>query len=330
MSEEREKIVGVNLGNWLVLEKWMQPFLFEENCAEDEVWLNRKVPAKKLRPLMKKHRDTYIEEADFAKIAAHGINAVRLPVPYFVFGDRKPYSGCIEYVDQAMDYAEKYGLKVLIDLHTVPGGQNSYDNGGITGVCKWHRNPKEVAYVLYVLERLGKRYGHRKGLLGIEVLNEPISFRVYLFAPSRKQALDQGEAIGSSHVPMRFLKTFYKEAYETLRAVMDPEKLIVFHDGFRLSRWKDFFVKNGMKNVMLDVHVYLWVLDSFLHLHNLLPYQLLLRFTNARSSGRDAIRRCWWGNGACATAWRIAMGNLPMKKTKHGVKRSTGGLRGCS
>ncbi len=47
MSEEREKIVGVNLGNWLVLEKWMQPFLFEENCAEDEVWLNRKVPAKK-------------------------------------------------------------------------------------------------------------------------------------------------------------------------------------------------------------------------------------------------------------------------------------------
>lgn len=236
MSEERKKIVGVNLGNWLVLEKWMQPFLFEENCAEDEVWLNRKVPAKKLRPLMKKHRDTYIEEADFAKIAAHGINAVRLPVPYFVFGDRKPYSGCIEYVDQAMDYAEKYGLKVLIDLHTVPGGQNSYDNGGITGVCKWHRNPKEVAYVLYVLERLGKRYGHRKGLLGIEVLNEPISFRVYLFAPSRKQALDQGEAIGSSHVPMRFLKTFYKEAYETLRAVMAPEKLIVFHDGFRLSR----------------------------------------------------------------------------------------------
>ena len=115
MSEERKKIVGVNLGNWLVLEKWMQPFLFEENCAEDEVWLNRKVPAKKLRPLMKKHRDTYIEETDFAKIAAHGINAVRLPVPYFVFGDRKPYSGCIEYVDQAMDYAEKYGLKVLID-----------------------------------------------------------------------------------------------------------------------------------------------------------------------------------------------------------------------
>lgn len=135
------------------------------------------------------------------KIAAHGINAVRLPVPYFVFGDRKPYSGCIEYVDQAMDYAEKYGLKVLIDLHTVPAGRTAMTTAASPVSGKWHRNPKEVAYVLYVLERLGKRYGHRKGLLGIEVLNEPISFRVYLFAPSRKQALDQGEAIGSSHVP---------------------------------------------------------------------------------------------------------------------------------
>ena len=74
MSEER-KIVGVNLGNWFVLEKWMRPFLFEENCAEDEVWLNRKVPAKKRVRDDEKNRDTYIEEVDFAKIAAHGINA---------------------------------------------------------------------------------------------------------------------------------------------------------------------------------------------------------------------------------------------------------------
>ena len=150
--------------------------LFEENCAEDEVWLNRKVPAKKLRPLMKKHRDTYIEEADFAKIAAHGINAVRLPVPYFVFGDRKPYSGCIEYVGSGDGLCGKVWVKGADRSAYRAGRQNSYDNGGITGVCKWHRNPKEVAYVLYVLERLGKRYGHRKGLLGIEVLNEPSAF----------------------------------------------------------------------------------------------------------------------------------------------------------
>lgn len=34
-----EKINGVNLGNWLVLEKWMCPALFDSTTAEDEYYL---------------------------------------------------------------------------------------------------------------------------------------------------------------------------------------------------------------------------------------------------------------------------------------------------
>ena len=41
-----DKIIGTNLGNWLVLEKWMQPFIFKGTGAEDETWLNRNVPKK--------------------------------------------------------------------------------------------------------------------------------------------------------------------------------------------------------------------------------------------------------------------------------------------
>ena len=32
-------IKGVNLGNWLVLEKWMSPHLFDGTMAEDEYYL---------------------------------------------------------------------------------------------------------------------------------------------------------------------------------------------------------------------------------------------------------------------------------------------------
>ena len=139
-----DKIIGTNLGNWLVLEKWMQPFIFQGTGAEDETWLNRNVPKEKLWPMMKQHRDTYVTEEDFNNIASHGLNTVRIPVPYFIFGDREPYSGCIEYLDKAFEWAEKYGLKVLVDLHTAPGCQNSYDNGGLMGVCKWSQMPDEV------------------------------------------------------------------------------------------------------------------------------------------------------------------------------------------
>lgn len=32
--------------------------------------------------------------------------------------------------------------------------QNGFDNGGISGVCKWAQLPDEVEFVLSVLERL--------------------------------------------------------------------------------------------------------------------------------------------------------------------------------
>ena len=179
-----KQIHGTNLGNWLVLEKWMSPELFEGTGAEDETWLARKLTADQFAAKLRQHRDTYITEEDFRFIAEHGLDTVRLPVTYGVFGDRPPLTGAIEYVDKALDWAEKYGLRVLLDLHTVPYSQNGYDNGGITGVCKWCKYPDEVEFALTVLERLAERYAERPGLYGIEVLNEPISWIVYITAPS--------------------------------------------------------------------------------------------------------------------------------------------------
>ena len=273
-----DKIIGTNLGNWLVLEKWMQPFIFKGTRAEDETWLNRNVPQEKLWPMMKEHRDTYVTEEDFQNIASHGLNTVRIPVPYFIFGDREPYSGCIEYLDKAFDWAGKYGLKVLVDLHTAPGGQNSYDNGGIEGVCKWSQQPDEVEFVLTVLERLAMRYRDREELFGIEVLNEPISFSVYMTAPSRKKAADKEEAKGSRHVSSRFLKKFYVQAYGRLRKILPEEKVIVFHDGFRLGMWKDFFVKHHMKNVMIDTHIYIQAMEDVTHIHSFWAYRAFIAY----------------------------------------------------
>ena len=66
-------------------------------------------------------------------------------------------------------------------------------------MCKWSKNPEEVEFVLTVLERLAKRYGKRKGLWGIEVLNEPITESVWeLFdVPNRYPAVDKEMAAGS-------------------------------------------------------------------------------------------------------------------------------------
>lgn len=273
-----DKIRGVNLGNWLVLEKWMQPELFEESGEEDETWLNRKSDPVMLAEKITAHRDTYVTENDFENIAKHGLNMVRIPIPYFLFGDRPPFAGCVSYIDNAFDWAEKNGLQILLDLHTTPGSQNGYDNGGICGVCKWCRQPDEVKFVLNVLERVAQRYGERKGLYGIEVVNEPISFPVWMTSPTRKKAKDKEEAKGSGYVPMKFLKTFYMEAYNKLRNILPEEKVICFHDGFRLMGWQRFFKKHKMKNVILDTHIYIFAMENFFPIHEKWVYDCYVSF----------------------------------------------------
>lgn len=193
-----------------------------------------------------------------------GMDTVRIPVPYFIFGDREPFIGCIEELDKAFNWAERYGLKILIDLHTAPEGQNGFDNGGICGVCKWAQNPDEVEFVHTVLERLAKRYGHREGLWGIEAINEPIMEGMWeLFdVPNRYPAVDKEMAKGSGPISQAFLKTFYEEAYFRVRKYMPEEKYFVFHDGFNLTAWKDFMRDPKYVNVVLDTHQYLMVAES--------------------------------------------------------------------
>ena len=252
-------IKGVNLGNWLVLEKWMSPALFEGTTAEDEYYLPRQLTKEVYEARIRVHRSEYITERDFAVIKSYGMNAVRIPVPYFIFGDCEPFIGCIRELDKAMNWAEKYGLQVLIDLHTVPGSQNGFDNGGLSGVCKWAQQEESVAFTLDVLERLAQRYAKTESLWGIEIVNEPLTKAAWdvFDIMERYKAADPDMAAGSAPVELDFLKTFYVEAYRRMRKYLPKEKVIVFHDGFDLFAWKDFMREEEFVNVVLDTHQYL-------------------------------------------------------------------------
>lgn len=257
-------VKGVNLGNWLVLEKWMSPALFEGTTAEDEYYLPRQLSKEVYEARIKIHRAEYITERDFTRIKSMGMDAVKIPVPYFIFGDREPFIGCVEELDKAFCWAEKYGLQILIDLHTAPDSQNGFDNGGISGVCKWSQEPDEVEFELSVLERLAKRYGTRPGLWGIEILNEPILEDMWktMDVANRYKPADPEKARGSRPNTMEFIRSFYLEAYDRIRKYMPDEKYVVIHDAFELKAWKEFMREDKYKNVVLDTHQYLMVAEA--------------------------------------------------------------------
>ena len=115
-----KKLRGVNLGGWLVLEKWITPSLFEGLEATDETTYCAEL-GERADTLLKQHWNSYITREDFAWLAKTGINAVRLPVGHWLFGADYPYHrsygearhpfvvGGLDIVDKVFDWAEEFG-----------------------------------------------------------------------------------------------------------------------------------------------------------------------------------------------------------------------------
>ncbi len=232
MVERKGPLKGVNLGGWLVLEKWMTPSVFAGVSAEDEYGLCQ-TTASAIQRRIRRHRDTFITLNDFVWMREHGIQAVRLPVGYWVFGGEGPFLPTVEYVDRAFQWAEQTGLKILLDLHAAPGSQNGWDHSGQGGACNWHTDERNIIKTLEVLLGLTRRYGRHKSLLGIELLNEP-----------------------KWTVPRRPLLKYYEAGYRIVRAECPEHIWVVFHDSFRPRRWKRKLRGADYTNLFIDTHHY--------------------------------------------------------------------------
>jgi glucan 1,3-beta-glucosidase len=233
MPVKSESLKGINLGGWLVLEKWITPSLFKSTKTFDEHSLCLKL-GKEKQAHLKSHRDTFITKKDFEWIAGHGFNAVRLPVGHWLFGDMSPYLKSEKYVDKAMEWAEYYGLKIIIDLHTAPGSQNGLDHSGQSGQTGWHLSPENIAKTVEIIGRILQKYGRHPSFYGIELLNEP-----------------------GKEIPLSVLQNYYKRAYAEARKYGSKKVAVIMSDAYRpLAEWEDFINSGGFTNVLLDLHLY--------------------------------------------------------------------------
>lgn len=228
----KKPIYGVNLGGWLVLEKWITPSLFKDTAALDEYTLYEKADDALLARI-KHHHDSFVTKSDLAWLRENGVDAVRLPLGYGVFGDEAPFTSTIEYVDKVFEWAYQEGLMVLLDLHTAPGSQNGWQESGRIGKVGWHKDEKNILKSLRVIEKLAQRYGNREVLLGIELLNEP-----------------------HSKIPRRKLLRYYDAAYKLIRRECGTKVWVVFSDNFKPGRWKRKLRVPQYENMFIDTHVY--------------------------------------------------------------------------
>lgn len=223
---------GVNLGGWLVSERWITPSLFVGTDAQDELSFISCYPGV-AKERLGNHWQCFITADDFLWLRDQGVDIIRIPVGYWLFGDFPPFLENIKWLDFAFEQANKQNIRVLIDLHGAPGSQNGWDHSGKHGETHWHKDPQNIHLTLDVLERLAKRYASCPNLWGIELLNEP-----------------------SSQISLSLLKNFYKEGYMRIRKYCDEKVSVVIHDSFRPFSWFLFMKDKKYKNVVLDTHLY--------------------------------------------------------------------------
>lgn len=219
---------GVNLGGWLVLERWMTPSLFEGTQAEDE-YAFMSTPDAKMR--IRAHRQSFMTEEDWQWLAQNDIAFVRLPVGYWALHDDGPFINATKQLDWAFAMAEKYGISVLLNLHAIKGSQNGEIHSGRIGKVGWWQYRHET---LKTLGELAARYKESPALWGVQVINEPKVFGHYFQ-----------------------LLWYYRKAYTLLRSILRKGTYTVFHDGFVAPLMSGALRQRKGYPVVMDSHYYL-------------------------------------------------------------------------
>ncbi|KAL0325154.1 UNVERIFIED_CONTAM: Glucan 1,3-beta-glucosidase [Sesamum radiatum] len=214
----------------------------------------------------------------------NGLNAVRIPVGWWIIYDPvppKPFVGVLS-LDNAFEWAFNYNMKVILDLHAVPGSQNgNHHSGTRDGFLEWgdSRIPETVS----VIDFLAARYADHPSLIAIELMNEPL-------APG---------------VTLDSLRKYYKAGYDAVRVYTSTAYVILSNRLGEANHTELLPFATGLNYSVIDVHYYNrysdyfrtlngeWTADLYINSASMQDYQ---RFAKAQLDvyGKATFGWAYW------------------------------------
>jgi len=265
------------------LEPFIVPSLFEPfvNAASPAVdeWTLCQALGTKAASTIENHYKTFITEKDFADIASAGLNWVRLPVGWWMIEtwDKEPFVEGIsfKYFLKAITWARKYGLRINLDLHAVPGSQNGWNHSGRLGTIGFLHGAMGIANA-------------QRTFNYVRTLTQFISQSQYKNVIPMFSVLNEAQTgiIGTAA-----MRSWYYQVYQMLRAIGGTGEgngpFMVIHDGFSGgATWTGFL--QGADRLGLDSHTYLCFgaqnSDS-VAVNSVKPCQRWATLANATSAG---------------------------------------------
>jgi glucan 1,3-beta-glucosidase len=236
---------GVNLGGWLSIEPFITPSLF--NYASnlgiiDEYTMTSYLGSSSAKSTLEKHYATFVTEQTFKEIAAAGLDHVRIPFSYWAVttysGDPYVYRVSWRYLLRGIEWARKYGLRINLDLHALPGSQNGWNHSGRQGPIGW----------------LNGTDGALNAQRSLDIHNQLSKF----FAQDRYKNIISFYGLANepkmTALVVNDVLNWTASAY-TLVTKNGINAYVVFGDGFMgLTNWQGKLT--GYSNLVLDAHQY--------------------------------------------------------------------------
>jgi len=222
---------GVNLGGWLMMEGYL---LFAPNNPERYFRNNFKkaLGEKALLDFDDSFRKNFITELDFKNIKKLGFNCVRIPFHHrLVESKLNKYSKSgVKFLDDAIKWAKKNKLFVILDLHGAAGCQNHDWHSDSFGKAELWTNKNNQKRTLALWKFLADRYKNEECVAGYDLMNESVVQDI------------------------RQLNSFYKQIIETIRSV--DRNHILFIEGNNWSTDINCLDEFEDDNYALSIHSY--------------------------------------------------------------------------
>ena len=210
VNGDRFDIKGINFGNLFIAEGWMTVNsigalynkdgsfqsvneqgvveAYEEIFQEefDAILAERVAKGDFTKEQLDELLDTffyaYCTEADFKLISDTGLNTIRLPMYYrnFMQGPDDALvmrEDAFAKLDYFLELAQKYDLKVIIDMHGVVGGQSGFEHSGTRDVDFWE-NETYIQSMCELWKNIANYYVNERPdlaatILAYDLVNEP-------------------------------------------------------------------------------------------------------------------------------------------------------------
>lgn len=179
------------------------------------------------------------DEEDFRELRRWNVNLMRLQLntsEQWARSEPAKYRAFIRdkidnVIPKALDLGQKYGIKIIIDLHTASGSNRMTDNPDFNGL---YDNDDAVKEYLAIWEEIAEKFHRHPALYGYDLMNEP-----------------------KQHRPAKYnYRDLQYEAAKRIRAI-DPETPIYVESNMMCSPLSFYYLEPlKLRNIIYQVHFY--------------------------------------------------------------------------